>query len=127
MEKEAISIHADLAHLILQLRESKDNQEMALKESFKNFAHALSPVEVAKSTLHELVKDKEVQFDLVKGGMNLGANYFISSVFNQQGSFKGFLNTLVLEKLSSTFIQANAGQIIIGVAGLFSKKQDQRK
>ncbi len=59
--------------------------------------------------------------------MNLGANYFISSVFNQQGSFKGFLNTLVLEKLSSTFIQANAGQIIIGVAGLFSKKQDQSK
>ena len=80
---------------------------------------------MTKSAIHELVEDKGVQFDLIKGGMNLGANYLIETVFNKQGSIKGFLSSMVLEKLSSTFIQANAGNIIMGVTGLFSRKQNE--
>ncbi len=126
MEKREISTHADLMSLILLARESKDRQEMDLKESFKNFANALSPVEVVKSSLDRLVNDKEVQFDLVKGGMSLGANYLINTIFNKD-SVKGFLSVTVLEKLSSTFIQANAGNIIVGFADLFTEKDKPDK
>lgn len=123
MEKSSISTHADLKSLIELVKESKNRQEVDLKESFKNFAHALSPVQVTKSTIHELVKDKEVQFDLVKGGMNLGANYLLNTIFNKEGSVKGFLGFTVLEKLTSTFIQANTGNIIIGITSLFKRKK----
>jgi hypothetical protein len=122
MEKATISTYTDLQSLIALVRESKDRQEEELKESFKKFAHALSPVEVTKSTIHELVKDKEVQFDLVKGGMGLGASYLIEGLFNKRLGIKGFLGSMVLEKLSSSFIQANAGNIIIGVTSWLSAK-----
>lgn len=115
MEKNTISTHTDLQSLILLARASKDRQEEDLKESFKKFAHALSPVEITKSTIHQLVKDKDLQFDLVKGGMDIGASYLIEGLFNKRTGLKAFLSTMALKKLSSTFIQANAGNLIIGV------------
>jgi hypothetical protein len=115
MEKNTISTHTDLQSLILLARASKDRQEEDLKESFKKFAHALSPVEITKSTIHQFVKDKDLQFDLVKGGMDIGASYLIEGLFNKRTGLKAFLSTMALKKLSSTFIQANAGNLIIGV------------
>lgn len=126
MEKEEISIHAELVLLIQEVRISKDLQEVELKKSFKEFAQAFSPIEVAKSSIHDLVNDKDVQFDLLKGGMNLSANYLIEKVFNRQGSIKGFLSSIALEKASSSFIQANAASIFVGLTKLFSKKKEKK-
>lgn len=127
METPIISKHTDLKMLIEQIRESKEIQEKELKESFKEFAHALSPVEVAKSTLHTLVKDKEVQFDLVKGGMTLGANFIIESIFNRNNSVKGFLGSAILERVSTTLISTHAPQIIIGITELFAGKNNKEE
>lgn len=127
METPIILKHTDLKLLIEKVRESKEIQERELKESFKDFAHALSPVEVAKSTLHTLVKDKEVQFDLVKGGLTLGANFIIGSIFNRNNSVKGFLSTILLEKVSSSLISANTSQIIVGITDLFSEKSNNKE
>lgn len=124
MEKVDISTHGDLKSLIALVRESKDRQEMELKESFKGFAHALSPVEVVKSSLEKLVNDKEVQFDLVKGGLNLGTSYLINAVFNRKSTVKGFIGSTVLGKLASTYIQANAGSIIVGITSMFKSKKE---
>ena len=125
MEKTEVSTHEDLMDLILVMRESKDCQELALNECFKDFAHSLSPFELLKSAVHELSEDKGVQFDLVKGGMNLGANYLIENVLTKKGGFKGFISSVVLEKLSSSFIEANAGSIIARVTNFFSSKNKQ--
>ncbi len=122
MEKVAVSTYEELKSLIGLVKESKDRQEMELKECFKGFAHALSPVEVVKSSLDKLVNDKEVQFDLVKGGLNLGTSYLINAVFNRKGTVKGFIGSTVMGKLTSTFIQANAGSIIVGITSLFKRK-----
>lgn len=125
MEKNSISIHSELLFLIKEVKRSKDSQEIELIESFKELANSLRPVEVVKSSFHELVNDKEVQFDLVKGGMKLGANYIIESAFNKQSGIKGFLSSMFLEKISSTFIQANAGSIISGVTSVFFNKKEK--
>ncbi|OFZ08194.1 MAG: hypothetical protein A3D92_07100 [Bacteroidetes bacterium RIFCSPHIGHO2_02_FULL_44_7] len=126
MEKAEISIHAELVLLIEDVRNSKDRQEMELKVSFKEFAHTLSPIEVAKSSIHGLVNDKGVQFDLVKGGLNLGVDFLINKFFNKNSSIKGFLGTMALEKVSSSFIQANAASMIVGITTFFSKKQEEK-
>lgn len=123
MEKAAISTHADLLSHIMEIRASKDAQEASLKVAFKELALSLSPVEVAKSSIHNLVNDKGVQFDLIKGGMNLGSNFLIDTIFKKQSGIKGFLSSIIMEKVSSSFIQANAANIIVGVTKLFSKKQ----
>lgn len=126
METKGITKHLDLELRILQVQETKDYQERELKESFKNFAHALSPVQVVKSTLHELVKDKEVQFDLIKGGMKVGVNFIIDNILNENNSFKGYVGSMLLKKASSTLISANAPQIIIGITDLISGKPGEK-
>lgn len=124
MERTTVSSHAELTQLILITRESKDRQETALADCFRDFADSLSPFEVMKSAVHKLTEDKGVQFDLVKGGMNLGANFLIEKVFNK-GGIKGFMSSVVLEKLSSSFISANAGGILTGITNFFSPKEKQ--
>jgi len=120
-----ISTHDDLKLRIEKVREAKEVQDMELKESFKELADALSPIQVAKSTLHEFVNDKEVQFDLVKGGLNLGADFIIEKVFDKQNSIKGFLSSVILEKISASFIQKNAPQIVIGITQFMSLLSNQ--
>ncbi len=124
MEKTAFSVHDDLLSLISEVKKSKEIQEIRLRESFEDLAQSLSPVEVVKSSIHELVTDKGMQFDLIKGGMNLGVNYLIEKVFNKNGSVKGFLSSVLLEKVSASFIQTNAASIIVGVEKLFSAKTE---
>lgn len=127
MGKAAISTHADLIAHIVDVRINLETQGIALKEHFKEFVHTISPFEVAKSSIHALVNDKEVQFDLIKGGMNLGSNFIIERIFNKDHGIKGFLSSVILEKVSSSFIQANAANIIVGISKLFSKKQPERE
>lgn len=119
MEKATVSIHADLMLKIQEIQESKEYQEQELKENFREFANELSPVSVVKSSIHELVNSKEVQFDLLKGGMKLGASYLIKRSFNNNLGIKGFLSSLLLEKLSSSFIEANSADLVVGVIDMF--------
>ena len=121
MEKAAISIHQDLIILIQEVRDSKELQEEKLKELFQELIHALSPLEVAKSSIHGLVNDKGTQFDLLKGGMNLGVDYLIEKVFKKNSSIKGFLSSVFLEKVSSSFIQNLSVDIIVVISCFFKK------
>lgn len=123
MEKAAITTHEELQAHIAELRATLDVQGMALNNHFSEFVQSISPFEAVKSSIHELVADKEVQFDLVKGGLNLGANFLIERIFNRNHDVKGFLSSTVIEKVSSSFIQANAASIMVGITKLFSKKQ----
>ncbi len=124
MEKTTISRHAELMLHIQEVKKSINIQEVELKESFQDLIHDLSPLEVAKSSIHGLVNDKGVQFDLLKGGMTLGVDYLIEKIFNKKGSIKGFLSSVFLEKVSSSFIQTNADSIIVGIANVFSEKKE---
>lgn len=123
MEKAAITTHEELQAHIAELRTKLELQGIALNDHFSEFVHSISPFEAVKSSIHELVADKEVQFDLVKGGLNLGANFLIERIFNRNHDVKGFLSSTIIEKVSSSFIQANAASIMVGVTKLFSKKQ----
>lgn len=127
MEKAEVSIHQELVLLIQEVRVSKDHQEAELKASFQDLVHALSPLEVVKSSIHGLVNNKGIQFDLLKGGMNLGADFLIEKVFNKKGSIKGYLSSVLLEKVSSSLIQKHAGDMIVGIASVFKKKEKKEE
>jgi hypothetical protein len=118
--------YGDLKLRIEKVKEVKEIQEIELKESIHKLAHALSPVRVAKSALNEFVNDKEVQFDLVKGGLNMGADFIIEKLFHKQNSIKGYLSSVIVEKFSASFIQKNAPQIIIGITEFISLLSNQK-
>jgi hypothetical protein len=118
--KETLN-HAELSLRIMELKSEILLQEDELKYRFKEFLFTLNPISIVKDSIHELASDKEVQFDLTKVGLNLGANFLIDQVLGRNRSIKGFLSSVLVEKFSNTFINKNASGIISGISKLLSK------
>ena len=72
MQNLEITTHAQLLSRIQQLKADKTQQEDDLKNAFHGFVHAINPVTIAKDSLHELAGNIDVQFDIIKMGLNMG-------------------------------------------------------
>jgi len=103
----------------MQLKSEKLSQEIELKVKVKEFVYTLSPVSIVKNSLRDLVSDKDVRFDMAKVGLNVGANFLIDKVVGRNRSIKGFLGSLLIEKVSSSFINNNTSSIVSVFSKLF--------
>ncbi len=119
MENLKISNQSELQFRIMQLKSEKLSQEIELKVKVKEFVYTLSPVSIVKNSLRDLVSDKEVRFDMAKVGLNVGANFLIDKVVGRNRSIKGFLGSLLIEKVSSSFINNNTSFIVSVFSKLF--------
>ena len=112
MEIKAIKNYEQLSARIIILKSERLRQEQILKYSVHEFISSLNPISIVKKSLRGFATDKDVQIDIAKVGLNLGANLLINKVLGKQGSIKGFLSSLVLQKLSSAFIKNNESKIM---------------
>lgn len=117
MTSSKINCSDDLSLRIAQLRIDKLKQEAELKIKFSEFAETLNPVLILKKSVHEMVVDKEVKDDLLKVGLNLGTNFIIEKVLGRK-SVKGYLSSVIVEKISTSLI--NRG-ILSEIITSFSK------
>ena len=122
MKNENITTHSELLFRIKELRTQKLSQEIELKHCIKEFIYKINPTSMIKDSIHELSRDKEVRFDLAKVGLNVGANFIIDKVFGRNNSIGGSLSSMLLEKISGTFINKNSASIIAGLGKLLSSK-----
>jgi hypothetical protein len=118
MDHSDINSYRALNLKILQLKVEKERQEELLKYQFKEILHALSPSVILKNTLHDLAENKEVQFDLTKVSLNMIASFAISKVLGKNRSIKGFLSSLLLEKMAGSMINKNLEKIQTGFGKL---------
>lgn len=125
METIEISSHADLLLRIAELKEINSWQDAEFKDTFREFVNTLNPLSMVKESLHELAEDREVQFDLAKVGMNLGANFIIDRILGKHSSIKGFLGAKLVEKISASLINSNVYNIISGIGRLIHRKPKQ--
>lgn len=124
MENKKITTHAELCLQIMHLKAEKFKQEEELKHTFKEFVYTINPVNLVKNSLHDLAVDKEVQFDLAKVGLNMGANFLINQVLGKNRSIKGFLSSMLVEKFSSSYINNNVSKIISGIGNFLKPKRE---
>lgn len=122
MENIKIINHTQLQLHIMHLKSKKLSQEIELKHSVKDFVYSISPLSIVKDSLHSLVQDKEVRFDIAKVGLNIGANFLIDKVVGRGKSIKGFLGSIIIEKISSSFINGNVSSIISGISKMIHPK-----
>ena len=122
MNRPQISNLAELELHVQYLKTQKRQQETQLKTTFNELIDTLNPVSIAKESLHKLAGDLEVQFDVVKMGLNVGANLIIDKVLGKHQSVKGFLSSIVMEKLSTIVINNNATDIVLGITDLIIGK-----
>ncbi len=126
MENATITNHSQLSARIMFLKAEQLRHEEEIKYEIKELASTYSPFSILKSSIHDLLFDKDVQFDLANVGLKMGANYIIDKVLGKNHSLRGFLSALMVEKISAAFIQKNMTKIISTVGNLFhsnSKKE----
>ena len=123
MENIEINSHTELVMRIMHLKQEKFRQEEEIKYSIKEFLYSLNPITAAKKYLHELADDNVVKYDFAKMGLNLVANLLITRILGKNSSFKGILSALLVEKLSTSFINNNLSKIISG----FSRRKHRNK
>ena len=122
MNRPQISNLAELELHAQHLKAQKRQQETELKTTFNELIYSINPISIAKQSLHELAGDLEVQFDVIKMGLNIGANLVIDKVLGKHQSIKGFLSSIVMEKLSTIVINNNATDIVLGITDLIIGK-----
>ena len=118
MKNSVINDHTALVLRISELKAEKIIQEGKLKNSFKEFTNNFSPLSLLKGSMQELADDKEAQSVLLKAGLNLGSNFIIEKVLGRSRSIKGFLSSILVEKLSTPFINNKVSKIISGISKL---------
>ncbi|HCY40349.1 MAG TPA: hypothetical protein DHV48_03200 [Prolixibacteraceae bacterium] len=121
MENTQITGYTEVTMRIMHLKQEKIRQEDELNDALKELVYNLSPVSMVKQSLHQLAHDREVQFDLTKIGLNLGANFLIDRILGKNSSLKGFLSALLVEKVSASFINNNLSVIISGIRRLINR------
>ncbi|HCS19981.1 MAG TPA: hypothetical protein DIW47_05365 [Bacteroidetes bacterium] len=100
----SLNKHETLLLQISLLRLEKKVQEEELKDAWKSFAGSMNPVAIVKDSLHKLTQDPEIQADLGSAAMHAGASLIIGKVLGKHRSIKGYVASVIVEKLYFSFI-----------------------
>ena len=114
-----IASYKELQQQIALTKAEKVLEELNVQYAFQEFVHTLNPVSIFKNSIHNLTQDKEVQVDLTKAALNVGANFIIDKSLGKFNSIKGFISSLVVENISKSFINNNSSKIISLIGKLF--------
>lgn len=104
METSATLCHSDLLSRIDELKLLKAQQEANIREQFQDLKNSLNVGTILKESISHIAEDKETQKDIVKIAATTGTNFLIGKLLGSNSSIKGFLGSLVAEKVSNSFI-----------------------
>lgn len=104
MEATAISCDQDLMARIDELKALKAQQEAVIKDQFNDLKDSLNIGTVIKEAVAHIAADKDTKKDLLKIGTSMGANFLIEKIMGSNNSIKGFLGSMLAEKVSDSFI-----------------------
>ncbi len=120
MENKLITNHVELVLRIMHLKSEKFSQEEEIQHRFKELVYTLNPATILKN----LAGDEDVKSGLAKAGLSLGSNYVIDKVLGRNRSIRGFLFSVLVEKISTLVIN-NSG-VISKIGNLFVRKPSQK-
>lgn len=98
--------HEALLFQISKLRLEKKIQEEELKDAWKNFADSMNPVAIVKDSLHKLTHDPEIKTEMGSAAMHAGASLIIGKVLGKHRSIKGYIASVIVERLYFSFIDS---------------------
>lgn len=120
-----ITGYKDLGQRIEDLRNESIKAERDMESAFDRVVTGLDPVTLVKSSVQQLSRDHGLKIDVVKAGMNMGANFLIDKIMGRRKSFKGFLSSILLEKYSHLFIDKGVPGIIQAVANSLKTRTER--
>ncbi len=84
LENYPISNYADLKLQIRDLKEQNQEQKVQLKDTLNNYVRDFQPVNIVKSSIHEIANDSIVKYDVVKIATILATNYILKKFIEKK-------------------------------------------
>lgn len=110
-----VNEHEALLLKISELRLEKEHQEEELKLAWRNFASSMNPVDIVKNSLYKLTHDPEIKTELGSAAMNAGASLLIGKVLGKHRSIKGYIASVIVEKLYFSFVGSPLFRAVTGI------------
>jgi hypothetical protein len=125
-----IQTYNELTLRINELTSLKDAQEIALKNDVKELYKKLQPKNILKETVKDLAHDEEFRGNSFKAIKGIATDFVVGRLFNKNSSVKGFIATMLIEKLVAPLIANNKNKIVDFITNLvskFSHKKEEEK
>jgi hypothetical protein len=124
MSNTDYSPQEELRFTIAKLKMEKQLQGEHSKFVFQELIGSVDNVAIIKNYITHVVKDKEVQFDLIKMGMKYGTKFLIHKLYTVEKEDQGIISTELLETTADAFIDKNAAAMVIKIADWMQPKED---
>lgn len=113
-----ITNYIELKHRIMHLNARKVEQEAEIKHHIKELYYSLQPTELIKSVFKKVTGSEEKKSDLKKTGLALGADFLIGRLLGRSSSIKGFVSSIIVEKVASYVMNNHSDAISNGISKL---------
>ena len=104
IQKQEITSYASLLVRMEVLKAERKLHENNLDELSKEFVESLNPTKKIKGFLNVMAADKEVQTNISKIAVKAGTDFLIGKTFGKYRTIAGFVGSLILENVSSGFL-----------------------
>lgn len=104
MKKEDNFTHESLLQRIELLKVLKVQQESTISLQYSELIDCLNPETLLKDTIKHLATDKDTQKNLATVAVKAGTNFLIEKFLGSNNSIKGYISSLLAEKVSNSFI-----------------------
>ncbi|HTA61236.1 MAG TPA: hypothetical protein VK835_02220 [Bacteroidia bacterium] len=116
-----ITTYEELTLRINQLNGIKDAQEIELKNNLNQVYQKFQLKNILKETVRDLANDAEFRGDGFKAAGNMATDFVVGRLFNKNNTIRGFIATLLIEKLVTPLITNNKDKILSFISDLVSK------
>ncbi len=104
MQTTAQSCHDSLLNRIKELRALKLEQEARINQQYIDLKNSFNIGAVLKESIHHIANDQDTQKNLVKIATTTGSNFLIEKLLGRNTSIRGYISSLLVEKVSDSLI-----------------------
>jgi hypothetical protein len=127
MSNSKITTYTELTLRIAQLNQIKEVQEVELKNNLKSVYENFQLKNILKNTVKDLAVDKQFRQDGIAAATGIATDMVVGRLFNKNNSIKGFITTLVVEKLAIPLIKNNKDKILSFISEHLSKQKKKEE
>lgn len=118
LETIEVNNHLELKQVIMKLNYRRAEQEEEIKHNLKELYYSFHPLTIIKNGLGSILHTPEIKDDIKSIGVNMGVDYLVGRLFKRGSSIKGFIASMVVEKLAEKLFSNNPGLLKNGLSKL---------
>jgi hypothetical protein len=124
MTNSKITTYEEVTRRIAELNAVKEAQEVELKNNLTEVYQNFQLKNILKNAVKDLAADKEFRQDGITAATGMATDLVIGRLFNKNNSIRGYITSLLVEKLALPFIKNNKEKIFSFISNLISKHKD---